>query len=103
MIERNTDIELVYKDIKYIKEDVAEIKASLKLVLEHYITRQEVDERIKRIELELDERVKGANAQIDTKADIKDVDKINATISKVAWLIIAPIVVAVLGLIISNQ
>lgn len=98
--DREKDIALVYKDIQYIKQDVTEMKASLKLVLEHYITRQEVEDRINRVETEINERMKGANARIDTKADQKDLDKIVTLLSRINLFIIMAILGALLGLII---
>ena len=72
MTDRNTDIELVYKDIKYIKDDMAEIKASLKLVLEHYITKEEVESRFIRMQQELDKRFEGSYIQMEKKVNKED-------------------------------
>lgn len=73
---RNTDMELVRKDINYIKEDMAEIKASLKLVLEHYITKDEVDSRFNRLQEELDKRFEGSYIQLDKKVNKEEFNEL---------------------------
>ena len=55
--------------------DMAELKASLKVVLEHYVTRGEIDARFDRQQDEIDGRMEGANERIGTKLDRKDFDK----------------------------
>jgi hypothetical protein len=83
MTERNTDIELVYKDIKYIKDDMAEIKASLKLVLEHYITKEEVESRFIRLQQELDKRFDGSYAQLEKKLNKEDFMELKIQVNSV--------------------
>jgi hypothetical protein len=63
------DIALIKQEIGYIKTDTTDIKASLKIMLENYITRRDVESKFERMQNEIDGRITGANNRIDTKTD----------------------------------
>lgn len=97
--QEQKDIALIYQDIKYIKQDMAEIKAALKLVLEHYVTREEIEDKHDRIQTEIDKRMEGVHKRLDTKADKEDLKRIenivmgNERSGKINWNQIAQSVI----------
>jgi hypothetical protein len=48
---------------------------------------------------QMDKRFTGVHERIDTKADKTEVDKINAVLSRLNWIIITAVLGAILGLI----
>ena len=96
----NKNIALIKKDITYIKGDMAEIKAALRILLEGYMPRTEIESHLKQLQQEIDTRFAGAYNQIEKKANQTETDKINSNISKVVWIIIGAVLVALLSLII---
>ena len=76
----NKDIALIKQDITYIKGDMAEIKASLKILLEGYMPRTEIESKMKSLQVEMDGRMKGANTRIDTKASKEDFKELEKTV-----------------------
>ena len=67
---------------KQYTNDMAELKASLKLVLESYVTRKEIDARFDRQQDEIDGRITGANERIGEKVDKEDFDKFQTKVEK---------------------
>lgn len=96
-----TNVEIMRNDMSYMKNDLAEIKATLKIVLEKYVHREEMVSRFDRVQTELDKRFDGANARIDTKCDKEDLEKINIIISRLNWLIITGVMGGLLALVIN--
>lgn len=76
----NKDIALIMQDITYIKGDMAEIKAALKILLEGYMPRTEIESKMNSLQVEMDERMKGANTRIDTKASKEDFKELEKTV-----------------------
>jgi len=96
----NKDIALIKQDITYIKGDMAEIKASLRIMLEGYMPRVEIESKFAQIQHEMDTRFEGSYTQIEKKASQTAVDNININLSKVVWIIIIAVLGALLSLII---
>jgi len=96
----NKDIALIKQDINYIKEDMGEVKESLKVLLEGYMPREEVESKLGRNQKEMERRISGVYAQMEKKADKTDVEKINANLSRVVWVIILAFLASLLSLII---
>ena len=95
----NKDIALIMQDITYIKGDMAEIKASLKILLEGYMPRVEIESKFAQIQHEMDTRFAGSYIQIEKKASQTAVDNININLSKVVWIILIAVLGALLSLI----
>ena len=95
----NKDIALIKQDITYIKGDMAEIKASLRIMLEGYMPRVEIESKLEQLQKQIDTRVEGAHAHMEKKADQLEVDKINDNLSKVVWIIIVAVLGALLGVV----
>jgi len=95
----NKNIALIKQDITYIKDDMAEIKASLKILLEGYMPRMEVESKLKEIQKQIDTRVEGVHAHMEKKADKIEVDKINYNLSKVVWFVVLAFLGALVSLI----
>lgn len=74
--DQNTEIKLVKQEIGYLREDVKDIKSSLKILLENYITRQDVESKFTRVQEELDGRFNGAHTRIDNKVDKSDFSRL---------------------------
>ena len=75
----NKDIALIMQDITYIKEDMAEIKASLKILLTGYMPRKEIESKLEHLQVEIDGRFLGVHTRIDTrvsKEDFKELEQI---------------------------
>lgn len=70
-LELTTKVEVMATDIKYIKDELKEIKEFMRVVVEQ-------------------------------KADRKEVDELRANQTKVAWIIISCVIVAVLGLVVKT-
>jgi len=64
----NKNIALIKKDINYIKADMAEIKASLKIMLEGFMPRAEIESKMTHLQEEIDGRLEGAHTRINTRA-----------------------------------
>jgi hypothetical protein len=71
MSDINTKVELMAKDIDYIKAGLDDIKTTL-------------------------------NTVIEQKADQKEVDELRANQSKIAWIVITAVILAVLGLVLKS-
>ena len=95
----NKDIALIKQDITYIKDDMVEIKMSLKIMLENYMPRSEVEGRLKELQKQIDTRFEGTYVQMEKKADRAEVDKINANLSRVVWVIIFAFLGALVSLV----
>ncbi len=80
------DIALIMQDIGYIKEDTKEIKQTLKLVLEKYVQREEVEARLDRINTEIDKRFEGVHHRVDVleekKANQADYKELEITVKE---------------------
>jgi len=63
----NKDIALIKQDITYIKGDMAEIKASLKIMLTGYMPRAEIESKADHLQLEINSKV--------SKEDFKDLEQ----------------------------
>jgi len=96
-----TNVEIMRNDMSYMKNDLAEIKATLKIVLEKYVHREEMASRFDRVQAELDKRFDGAHARIDMKCDKEDLEKINTILSRLNWIIITGVMGGILALVIS--
>jgi len=96
-----TNVEIMRNDMSYMKNDLAEIKATLNIVLEKYVHREEMASRFDRVQTELDKRFDGANARIDTKCDKEDFNKIVDTMTWLNRMVIGTVVVAILALVIN--
>ena len=66
---------------KQYNNDMAELKASLKLVLENYVTRTEINAKFERQQDEIDGRMLGANNRIDKKVDKETFNKLEKKIT----------------------
>lgn len=95
-----TNVEIMRNDMSYMKNDLAEIKATLKIVLEKYVHREEMVSRFDRVQTELDKRFEGANARIDTKCDKEDFNKMMDTMSWLNRIVLGTVVGAILAVII---
>lgn len=76
------DIALIKQDVSYIKKDVGEMKSDLRMMLEHYITRQEVEARFERTQNEIDGRFEGANVRISQKVDKEEYRKLEQKVNE---------------------
>ena len=76
----NKNIALIKKDINYIKADMAEIKASLKILLEGYMPRAEIESKMTHLQEEIDGRFEGAHTRIDTRASKEDFKELEQTV-----------------------
>jgi hypothetical protein len=75
------DIALIKQEIGYIKTDTTDIKASLKIMLENYITRKDVESKFERMQNEMDGRITGANNRIDMKLDKEDFHELKEVVN----------------------
>ena len=89
------DIALIQKDIGYIKKDTTEIKDTLKLVLDRYAQKDEVETRFNRLQDEVDGRFKGVHERLNDKLDKEDFEPVK----KVGTFIIITVVGALLAVI----
>ena len=76
----NKDIALIMQDITYIKGDMAEIKAALKILLENYMPRAEIESKMNNLQVEMDGRLVGAHARINTSASKEDFKELEQTV-----------------------
>ena len=76
----NKNIALIKKDINYIKADMAEIKASLKILLEGYMPRAEIESKMTHLQEEIDGRLEGAHTRINTRASKEDFKELEQTV-----------------------
>ena len=95
----NQNIALIKQDITYIKDDMVEIKMSLKIMLENYMPRSEVEGRLKELQKQIDTRFEGTYVQIGNKANQTEVDKINDNLSKVVWFVVLAFLGALASLV----
>jgi hypothetical protein len=58
-------MELIKKDMAYVKADVIEMKTKLDTVLEKYVHREEMSARFDRVQTEIDKRFEGVNSRVD--------------------------------------
>lgn len=79
--QNTKDIALIKQEIGYLRDDVKDIKASLKILLENYITRQDVESKFARLQNEIDGRFLGANNRIDTKVDKEDFHELKEVVN----------------------
>jgi hypothetical protein len=79
-IDTKTRLALIEQSIETFTSqyntDMAELKASLKLVLENYVTRQEIDARFNRQQDEIDGRVGGINKRLVDYATKEEVHEL---------------------------
>jgi len=86
----NNENELQQKDIEYLKEQLSEIKESLKnlqtdlLIIREFVPRKEIEEKLV------------------TKVDKEDFKKVESNLAKIAWTVITGVVIALLNLIIKS-
>jgi predicted RND superfamily exporter protein len=66
------DIALIKQEIGYLREDTKDIKSSLKILLENYITRKDVEGMFERVHAEIDGRIGGLNSRMENKVDKVD-------------------------------
>jgi hypothetical protein len=97
--QNEKDIALIRQEIGYIKEDTTEIKASLKIMLENYITRKDVESKFERMQDELDGRIKGVHDRLDKKLDIEDFEPYKSALNRINWIIITTVLSALLYLV----
>jgi len=111
--QNEKDIALIKQDLIYIKKDLSEIKSDLRTMIEHYITREEVESRFKRVEKEIDTRIKGSHEHTDrTGEELKaEIEKVKVTLNnklnkedfepvkKLAMVVITAVVLALLAVI----
>jgi hypothetical protein len=95
------NIEVIMNDMTYMKNDLAEIKATLKIVLEKYVHREEMVSRFDRIQAELDKRFDGAHTRIDTKCDKEDLERLVSTMTWLNRIVIGSVVAGILALVIN--
>lgn len=89
-----TNVEIMKNDMSYMKNDLAEIKATLKIVLEKYVHREEMQSRFDRFQTELDKRMDAVHSRLDKKMDEEDF----APFRKVFWGVVTTVVTsAILG------
>lgn len=63
------DIALIKQEIGYLRDDVKDIKSSLKILLENYITRKDVEGMFERVHAEIDGRIGGINSRMENKVE----------------------------------
>ena len=88
-----TKIAIMQNEISYIKEKSDEVVSKLDKAI------YENSSRADRLQAEIDTRFIGAYAQMEKKADKTEVDKINASISRIAWIVILAVIGAILSTI----
>jgi uncharacterized phage infection (PIP) family protein YhgE len=97
------DIALIKQEIGYIKSDTTEIKASLKIMLENYITRKDVEAKVERIQQEMDSRFTGVYDRYkelnEKKLDIEDFEPYKTTLRNINWILITAVVGGLLTLV----
>lgn len=74
------DIALIKQEIGYLRDDVKDIKSSLKILLENYITRQDVESKFTRLQEEVDGRFTGVHTRLDNKAEKADFQKLEKVV-----------------------
>lgn len=74
------DIALIKQEIGYLRDDVKDIKSSLKILLENYITRQDVESKFTRLQEEVDGRFIGVHTRLDNKIDKTDFTKLEKAV-----------------------
>jgi len=98
MSSEETKIAVMQQEITYIKERVDDIADTLK---ENIVFHQQ---QIKMMQDQVDKRFEGVYERYkeldEKKADKVEVDKINAVLSRINWIIITAVLGAILGLII---
>lgn len=79
-MEKEKDTALIQQDIGYIKEDVKEIKTRMGILIENYITRQDVESKFTRIQEEIDNRFAGVHNRLDNKVDKPEFTKLEKVV-----------------------
>ncbi len=103
MDEKVSNIEVIKNDMSYMKGDLAEIKATLKIVLEKYVHRDEMASRFDRVQTEIDKRLEAVHGRIEKKADIEDMEKINSVITWINRIVITAVIASILGLVLIQK
>jgi len=88
-----TKIAVMQKEISYIKEKSDEVVSKLDKAI------FEGSARTDRLQTEIDTRFSGVYLQMEKKADRAEVDKINANLSRVVWVIIFAFLGALVSLV----
>lgn len=102
--QTDISIALMMQSIKLMQQDMAEIKAELKAVLAHYVRREEFETKMLDFQHQLDKRVDGIHERIveldKEKLAKEDFEPVKSALSRINWIIISGVVVAILALVI---
>lgn len=107
----DVSIALIQKDMQYVRESLAKIDTTLTMMDRNYTKRDEfngviklIEDISKKLETKADHSdIKSISEILRGKVDHTDFDPIKKTLTKINWLMIAGVVVALLSLIINTS
>ena len=91
--KNTTTIALITQDIKWIRDELAEIKGELKAVLGHYVQREELDKRLEDMQHQLDKRIEAIHGRVK-EVDEKKLDEKAFAPYRAVWKVIGTLVVS---------
>lgn len=95
MSSEETKVAVMQEQIIYIKNQVDTILTKLEEAAKSHQL------QVQRMQTEMDKRFEGVHNRLELKANQLEVDKINSTISRLAWFVILAVLGALVGLVIN--
>lgn len=98
-------------DYKYFKKEFADLKehilksttdiqSQLKILSESFVKRDEFEKRMDRMDSFRDREVKELKDELAKKLDTEDFEPWKSTLSKLNWIVLSTVILAIMGLII---